>query len=48
MDGRQEETLETKWRLSVVLGFACFPCVRDAYEATRKQICADPNVSLGG
>lgn len=48
MDGRWEETPETKQRLSVVLGFACFPCVRDAHEATRKQICADPNVSIGG
>lgn len=47
MDGRQEETLETKVRLSVVLGFACFPCVRDAHEATRKKIHVDPNVSLG-
>lgn len=46
MDGRQEETLEVKSRLSVVLGFACFPCVRDAHEATRKPICADLNVSI--
>lgn len=47
MDGRQEETLETKARLSVVLGFAYFPCVRDAHEAPRKQICADLNISMG-
>lgn len=48
MDGSQEETVETKVRLSVVLGFASFPCVRDAHGATRKQICADPNVSIEG